>query len=117
MPSPNSKLVSELTLKMLKRSKGPVYSITNDRGTEFRGEQEMNIPVYYCDPLKPQQRGTVENTIGMLRRKITRKTDLVALGAKGIRKLEKEFNLTPRKCLGFRTSFEVFYKTKVALVM
>lgn len=117
MPSTNSSVVAALTKKILRRSKKPYLSVTNDRGTEFRGCQKMGVPVYYCDALKPQQRGTIENTIGMLRKKISSKTDLEALGPDGIRALEREFNMLPRKCLGFKTPFEVFYGTKVALAI
>jgi len=117
MPKTNSTVISKLTLKVLKSSNRPYYSITNDNGTEFRGDSIKGIPVYYCDPLKPQQRGTIENTIGMLRRNISRKTDLEELGRKGIKRIEKNFNLKPRKYLGYKTPFEVFYNKKVALAV
>lgn len=115
LPNVRSKTVSELTLKTLLRSKGPIKSLTNDNGTEFRGENTLGIPIYYCDPLKPQQRGTIENTIGRLRRDIKQKTDLDELGRLGLDSIERKINMTPRKCLKFKTPFEVFYKTKVAL--
>ncbi len=75
-----------------------------------------NVPVYYCDPLEPQQRGTVENTIGLIRRYITRKTDLEELGETAIAHIENMLNHRPRKVLDYRTPHEVFYGKKVALV-
>lgn len=113
----NSKVAAKMSLKMTTSLGRKVYSMTNDNGTEFRGEQKMGIPVYYCDPQKPQQRGTVENTIGMLRRQLSLKTCFEELGTEGLKKIEKEFNLRPRKCLDYRTPYEVFFKTKVALAM
>ena len=92
-------------------------SITNDNGSEFRRLMNKNFPVYFCNPMRPQQRGTVENTIGVLRKQIKRKTDLVELGDEQIKKLEDSFNLVPRKGLDYKTPFEVFYDKTVALVV
>ena len=94
----------------------PIKTITNDNGPEFRGEQNHGVPVYYCDPRKPQQRGTVENTIGILRKRLTLKTDLSKMTKNGLKEIENAFNLRPRKCLGYKTPYEVFFNTKVALV-
>ena len=77
---------------------------------------QWDVPVYYCDPYKPQQRGTVEHTIGMIRSFVSRKTDLEGLGEQGIMRLEQMMNEKPRKILGYRTPYEVFYGKKVALV-
>jgi len=89
-------------------------TITNDNGTEFW--DKLRIPAYYCDPRKPQQRGTVENTIGLLRQYITRKTDLEKFSADDIKECERRLNHRPRKCLGYRTPYEVLYNCRVALV-
>lgn len=107
--------INELTLQILKETKKPVLSITNDNGSEFRRPLKNEIPVYYCDPMKPQQRGTVENTIGTLRKQIKRTTDLNEVGDKGIKSLEVLFNLVPRKGLDFKTPYEVFFNKEVAL--
>jgi len=112
----DAEMISIKTLEMIKPLGRPVRTITNDNGPEFRGEQKHGIPVYYCDPRKPQQRGTVENTIGILRKRLTTKTDLSQLPKNGLKKIENALNLRPRKCLGFRTPYEVFFNTKVALV-
>ncbi|WP_423811889.1 transposase, partial [Pseudomonas aeruginosa] len=94
-----------------------IYTITNDNGSEFRGEPIKEVRVYHCDPMKPQQRGTVENTIGMLRRHITRQTDLETMTDADIKDIEDRMNLRPRKILGYMTPYEMFYKTKVALAV
>ncbi len=112
----NSAYVGKLTEKLLAFTKKKVLSITNDNGSEFRKPMQWDVPVYYCDPYKPQQRGTVEHTIGMIRSFVSRKTDLEGLGEQGIMRLEQMMNEKPRKILGYRTPYEVFYGKKVALV-
>lgn len=113
----NSHSAAKMSLAMTQSLGKKVYSMTNDNGTEFRGEQKMGLPVYYCDPQKPQQRGTVENTIGMLRRQLTLKTNYKDLGKSGLKKIETSFNMRPRKCLDYQTPYEVFFGSRVALVM
>lgn len=109
-----SEKTNMLTEKLLKDEK--VLSVTNDNGPEFRKHMDWNIPVYYCDPMRPDQRGSVENVIGTLRMYIDRKTDLDKLGSKGLKQIENIINLRPRKMFNYKTPFEVYHNKKVALV-
>ena len=86
--------------------------MTNDNGGEFRFKEPEPYNVYWCEPHKPQQRGTVENTIGTIRRYIKKDTDITSVN---IDKMIKILNLKPRKVLDYQTPFEVFYNKKVAL--
>lgn len=115
METVKSNEVNKLTRKTLNKDK--VLSLTNDNGTEFRRPESSQYPVYYCDPLKPHQRGSVENAIGKLRRYITRKTNLELMTKKELKEIEKKYNNTPRKMFDFQTPYEVYYKKKVALVI
>ena len=110
----SSEKVNLMTKRMLKNQK--VLSITNDNGSEFRKLMNWDIPVYHCDPLRPDQRGSIENVIGTMRLYITRKTDLNALGMKGIKEVERKINLRPRKMFDYQTPYEIYFKEKVALV-
>ncbi len=92
----------------------PPKSVTNDNGSEFFMQTGVGCKVYFCDPGKPQQRGTVENTIGVLRRFIKNDTDLDKIN---LRTLETWMNNRPRKVLDYRTPYEVMYKQKVAMVV
>ena len=105
---------NNLTEKLLTKEK--VLTITNDNGSEFRKSYEMRVPVYHCDPLRPDQRESVESVIGTLRILIKRNTDLDKLGRSGIKKIEKLINNRPRKIFNYKTSYEVHYGVKVALV-
>jgi len=109
------KVNSKVTQKLIARIPIKTLSITNDRGAEFRDGPNMEVPVFYCTPQKPQQRGTVENTIGVLRRKLTRKTSLCQLSKKQIKALENQLNFRPMRCLDYRTPYEVLYGTTIAL--
>lgn len=115
MQSVNAAETNQLTEKLLKREK--VLSITNDNGTEFRKPETSQYPIYYCDPFKPHQRGSIENLIGTLRNKIKRTTDLKALTNKQLNDIEDWINKRPRKMFNYRTPYEVYFNKKVALVM
>ena len=87
-------------------------SITYDNGGEFERHSDMeaalNMPVYFCDPHSPWQRGSIENTNGILRRDMPRKFDIKNYTARDIGEITWAVNSTPRKCLGFKTPAEAF---------
>lgn len=106
--------VTNLTISTLKGLR--VHTMTNDNGPEFSDSASLPFLTYHCEPHKPQQRGAVENAIGLLRQYIKRKTNLEALSEKDLSDLENRLNFRPRKCLDYKTPYEVFYNTIVALV-
>lgn len=87
-----------------------VRSITADRGPENRKHQlitrELNVPVYFCNPYHSWEKGTVENTVGRVRRYIPKGRTLDTVSEKLIKQIEFHLNNTPRKCLGFLTPCE-----------
>lgn len=93
-----------------------VHTLTNDNGTEFRDYFMTKTPIYYCDPYKPQQRGTVENTIGLLRQYVTNQTNLKEMSEAQLQQIENHMNDRPRKCLDYKTPREVLSNQRVALV-
>jgi transposase, IS30 family len=115
MTTVNAREVSKMTEELLDKEK--VLSITNDNGTEFRKPETCKYPIYYCDPMKPNQRGSVENVIGSLRKYIKRSTDVEILNDQDIKDIENTINNTPRKMFDYQTPFEVYYKKKVALIV
>jgi IS30 family transposase len=104
------------TLKNLPESKRK--SVTFDNGSEFSRHFDLTdrhgIKTYFCDTHSPWQKGGVENAIGRLRRALPRKTDTSALTAQDFLRITKAYNDTPRKCLGFLTPSEVFFKKKAS---
>jgi len=85
-------------------------TFTVDRGLEFtdwqRLESELNVKVYFCDPYSPHQRGTNENTNGLIRQFFPRKTILPEITDEAISKVENLLNNRPRKCLGWNTPYQ-----------
>lgn len=90
-----------------------VRSLTADRGSEFAWywliEDELQAPVYFCDPYCAWQRGTVENTNGLLRQYLPRCRDFSTITPQELQRIEDRINDRPRKVLGYRTPRQVFY--------
>jgi len=86
-------------------------SITFDNGREFadyqRIGQRLHCPVFFADPYKPWQRGTCENTIGLVRQYIPKGSSGRHLSPRQIQRIADKLNHRPRKCLGFKTPAEV----------
>ena len=98
----------------------PLKSLTFDNGSEFSKYQRvtlaLGINVYFADPGRPGQRGTCENTIGLIRQYVPKGTSGLHLSGQKIRAIADKLNNRPRRCLGFRTPSEVlFNKPPVAL--
>ena len=91
-----------------------VKSVTPDRGTEFTLYREISktlrgLPFYFADPHSPWQRGTNENTNGLIREFIPKGTDLAHVPADDVAHLVALLNLRPRKCLDWRSPLEIFF--------
>ena len=83
-------------------------SVTFDNGSEFAEHKTLGIDTFFCDPRAPWQRGTIENTNGIIRRDMPGKTDISNYTLNDIDELTWTINSTPRKCLGFKTPAEAF---------
>lgn len=86
-------------------------TITFDNGTENAGhirlKNELEIETYFCHPYHSWEKGTVENTIGIIRRVFPKSTNFSNVTNEELKDLEKKLNNRPRKCLNFMTSKEV----------
>lgn len=86
-------------------------SLTYDRGKEMtehkKLSQKLKIDVYFADPHSPWQRGTNENTNGLVRQYYPKGTDLSGYTQRDLDKVSEEMNGRPRKTLGYMKPFEV----------
>jgi len=91
-------------------------TLTLDNGKEFarfkRIEEETGLTVYFADPYSAWQRGTNENTNGLLRRYFPKGSDFRNVTEEMLASVVKKLNHRPRKCLGYRTPHEVFQEAK-----
>jgi IS30 family transposase len=95
-------------------------TLTRDRGSENWGheelEQELGIRCFFAHAYSSWERGTNENTNGLIRRFFPKKTDFRTVSEEEIRLVERLLNSRPRKRLGWKTPYQVFYEsTGVAL--
>jgi len=101
------KVVSALTRRVRKLPKQLRRSLTWDRGPEMTHHKQFSlatdVKVYFCDPHSPWQRGSNENTNGLLRQYFPKKTDLSGYSQAQLDRVALRLNQRPRETLGFRT--------------
>ena len=89
-------------------------SITYDNGHENLEHREVNAVLgtssYFCEPYHSWEKGTVENTVGLVRRVFPKKTDFARIHNEHIKRLEHQLNNRPRKSLNYKTPKEIFSK-------
>lgn len=94
-------------------------TLTVDRGKEFAGyvdlESDLKVNVYFADHYSSWQRGTNENTNGLIREFFSKKFDFSTITQKEVDIVKCYLNNRPRKCLGYKTPLEVFNEEQGAV--
>ncbi len=100
-------VVRALAKRVRRLPHGLVKSLTWDRGTELANHRAFtvatNVAVYFCDPQSPWQRGSNENTNGLLRQYLPKSGDFSAITQAQLDAIALRLNTRPRLTLGFRT--------------
>lgn len=116
VPHKTSPLVENATVKLLGPIKEAVHTITSDNGTEFAGHkniaEKLNTAFYFAHPYHAWERGTNENTNGLVRQYFPKGHDFKNITDEQISFVMDRLNNRPRKKLGFLTPKEVFYNLK-----
>jgi IS30 family transposase len=96
-----------------------VYTLTFDNGKEFTDHKKigkgLGTDVYFAHPYASWERGTNENTNGLIRQYFPKSMDFTSIDKDDIRWVMDRLNHRPRKKLGFKTPYEVFYNTSTTL--
>ena len=108
VPSKDTAVVVAALSRQIRRLPAPLRrSLTWDRGLEMAKHKTFtvatDVKVYFCDPQSPWQRGTNENTNGLLRQYFPKRTDLSSYTQADLDKVALRLNQRPRKTLGFQT--------------
>jgi len=111
--SKDSETVINALIKQARKLPSELYkSLTWDRGSEMGDHQRFtlatDIKVYFCDPQSPWQRGSNENTNGLLRQYFPKGTDLSVHSQAKLNAVARQLNERPRKTLGFQTPADRF---------
>ena len=118
--SKDSETVINALIKHARKLPEELYkSLTWDRGTEMAQHKRFtlatDIQVYFCDPQKPWQRGSNENTNGLLRQYFPRQTDLSGYSQAQLNAVARRLNERPRKTLNYETPAERFHQTVASI--
>lgn len=121
VPNKTAEMVSQAIIDRLSAMRDRVKTITFDNGKEFAHhriiDRALGSTTYFADPFASWQRGSNENLNGLVRQYIPKKRPLSTVTEKELRMIEQRLNQRPRKRLGFKTPYEVFYQSlnRVAL--
>ena len=105
-------------LRLLSPFKDITHTITSDNGLEFANHENiskmLNCDYYFCHPYSSWERGLNEYTNGLIRQYIPKGSSFENLTREKIQEIEDKLNHRPRKSLGWKTPYEVFYGMETA---
>jgi len=114
IPNGYAQTIYEETLKIYKNNSSLIESITYDNGKEFSYHDlitlDTKIPIYFCFPYHSWERGTNENTNGLIRQYLPKGEVYGKITESDIKLIENKLNHRPRKRLNYLTPYEVFVK-------
>lgn len=116
LPRRCARALARASVRVLRKLKRKVHSLTADNGREFALHkfiaQTLKTKFYFAHPYAAWERGTNENANGLLRQYLPKGADLAPVCSATLRFIMNRLNHRPRKCLGWRTPYEVFFNLK-----
>lgn len=113
--------VGDNIIQSLKPIRNKVHTLTFDNGREFAEHEtiagKLNVDVYFAHPYASWERGLVENTNGLARQYFPKDCDFTKLTQNDVDRAMHRLNHRPRKALGGKTPYEVFYNKKTTLTV
>lgn len=113
-------LVGKAVIDLLQSVSNHLHTITADNGKEFADHlkisQNLHCDFYFAHPNSAWERGANENMNGLVRQYIPKASDFNSISDTDVLSIINRLNHRPRKCLDFRTPFDVFYEQSVALM-
>ncbi len=111
--------VSQAMIGLMKPYRNKIHTITSDNGKEFAGHEQiakqLQADFYFAHPYASWERGTNEDTNGLIRQYFPKNRDFTTITQQEIDTAMERLNNRPRKRLGYQTPNQVFFKSGVAL--
>jgi transposase, IS30 family len=113
VPSKEAKVVTQALIEMIQPIKAITHTITSDNGKEFAYHKEvataLDAQFYFANPYHSWERGLNEHTNGLIRQYLPKKSTFTDLSKEQIIMIQNRLNHRPRKVLGYKTPYEVFF--------
>jgi IS30 family transposase len=115
LASRTTEALNARAIELMNAHRGPFLTITADNGTEFHDyaaiERCTQTTFYFATPYHSWQRGTNENTNGLIRQYLPRGTSMSQLTQRECSQIAHRLNTRPRKRLAYKTPMECFYES------
>ena len=113
LPSRTKEALNRCAIKLIREYSYAFKTITTDNGTEFHGykdiEEATGVPFYFAHPYHSWERGTNENTNGLIRQYLPKGKSMASLTQERCNEIAQKLNRRPRKRLGYRTPEACLY--------
>jgi transposase, IS30 family len=114
-------LVGDAVIHLLRPFASSLHTITADNGKEFAEHEhiarDLQADIYFAHPYSSWERGSNENMNGLVRQYIPKKRDLADVSNQELDNIMHKLNHRPRKCLDFKSPFEVFFEHHSAVAL
>jgi len=113
VPNKEAGVVTKALIEMMRPIKTMVHTITSDNGKEFAYHKQvadaLDTDFYFANPYHSWERGLNEHTNGLIRQYLPKKSEFLNISKEEIITIQNRLNHRPRKVLGYKTPYEVFF--------